>query len=178
MKEKSAEALPLHYVWLGTRGMVSVEAMVVKESAGELRLAGIFPGSEPVGADVGGGAGKLMDQRGSGLIIKAVVVFVVVGLAAEMRVAVGEKNRFDPGVGGEAGLEGMIGGIADEGSVVGAHREEGSEAVDQRGAEALVDSILQRQVTVEIFGAVEGIMRFGDVSGKDRGVESRLVPFA
>jgi hypothetical protein len=141
-------------------------------------FAGVGPGGEPVGADVGGGTRELVDQGGSGLIVEAVEIFVVVGFGAETRVAVGEKDDLDPSVSAEAGLEGVIGGIADEGGVIGTHGEERSEAIDERGAETVVDSGLQREMAVEIFGGVEGIVSFRDVRGEDRGVEAGFVPFA
>ena len=49
---------------------------------GELRAAGVDPGGQPVGADVGGGVGELADQGGGGLVVETVEVFVVVGFAA------------------------------------------------------------------------------------------------
>src|SRR5262249_27237953 len=91
---------------------------------GEGGFAGVGPGGEPVGADVGGGVGELVDQRGGGLVVEAVKVFVVVGLGQEFGVAVGEEHDFDPGMRGEAGFEGVIGGVGDEGRIVRAQRKE------------------------------------------------------
>jgi hypothetical protein len=48
--------------------------------AGELGLAGVFPGGEPEGADVGGGVRELADEDGGGLVVEAIVVFVGVGV--------------------------------------------------------------------------------------------------
>src|SRR6266480_680860 len=53
-----------------------------KRLMGELRLAGVFPGGEPIGADVGGGVRDLPDEDGARLIIEVVVIFVGVGVEA------------------------------------------------------------------------------------------------
>ena|SRR6476660_9304756 len=89
----------------------------------ELRLAGIFPGGEPVGSDVGGGVGDLADEHGAGLIIEVVVIFVGVSVEAAAGIAIGVKNGFEPAVGAEAGLESVVGGIGDIHGIVGMHEE-------------------------------------------------------
>src|ERR1700741_953847 len=79
-------------------------------------------------------------------------------------------------MGSEAGLEGVIGGITDESGVVGVYGKKGGEAVDQCGAEALVDAGLVGQVTIEVFGGIERVVGFGDVGGEDGGVDLNFVP--
>jgi len=63
---------------------------------GELRLAGVFPGGEPVGADVGGGVGDLTDEDGACLIIEVVIIFVGVSVEAAAGVAISVENCFKP----------------------------------------------------------------------------------
>jgi len=140
--------------------------------------AGIDPGSEPVGAHIGGGVGELADERGGGLVVQAVEVFVVVGLGVEVGVAVRQQDIFQPAMGAQAGFEGVVSGVVDVRSVAGAHREERREAIDQSGAEALVDSSLPGKVTVKIFRGVEGIVGLGDIVGQNRGIDLGLVPVA
>src|SRR5229473_7177068 len=153
----------------GRRGAISVR---------QSGLAGVGPSGKPVGADVGGGVGELVDERGGGLIVEAVEVFVVVGLYFEMGVAVGKEHRLEQTVGTEAGVEGVVGGIVDKGSVVGAHGEKGRETVDEGGAEALVNAGLSSEVAIEIVGGVKGIVGFGDIKSQDGGVEFDLIPVA
>src|SRR5579863_5609752 len=141
-------------------------------------LAGVGPGGEPVGADIGGGVGELVDERGRGLIVKVVEVFVVIGLYFEVRVAVGEQDGFEQAVGAQANVEGVIRGIVDEGGVIGAHGKKGRQAIDQCGAKALIDSGLAGEVAVEIVRGVEGIVGFGDVKGQDSSVEFHVLPVA
>src|SRR5690349_13107273 len=94
-------------VW-GTRVTESRQNLVRK-----LRLAGVFPGGEPEGTDVGGSVGKLANQNGGGLIVEAIIVFVGVRVEAAARIVVGEENRFEPTVGAKAGFEGVVGWIGD-----------------------------------------------------------------
>src|SRR5271163_2316418 len=119
------------------------------------RAAGVFPCGEPVGADVGGGAGELADERGRSLIVEVVVVFVVIGGFAVAGVAIGEKNGFEPTMCAEAGFEGVICGVADENRVVGAHGKKRGVAVDEGGAETFVDAGLRANLAVHVVGGVE-----------------------
>ena len=96
----------------------------------ELRTASVGPGGQPERPYVGGGGGELVDQGGGDLVVEAVEVFVVVGFGVEARVAIGEEDYFDFGMGSEAGLEGVVGGIGDERRVVWTHGEEGREAIN------------------------------------------------
>ena len=67
-----------------------------EQLVGELRLAGVFPGGEPVGADVGGGVGDLTDEDGACLIIEVVVIFVGVSVEAAAGVAISVEDCFKP----------------------------------------------------------------------------------
>src|SRR5260221_502514 len=156
------------------KGLSGIRANLARK----LRLAGVFPGGKPEGADVGGGVGKLANQDCGGLIVKAIVVFVGVRVEAAARIAVGEENSFEPTVGTKAGFEGVVGRIGDEHGVVGTHGEEGAIAVDEGGAEAVVDAMLARKFAVVVVRGVEGIVRGGDVVGEDGRVEARLVPLS
>src|SRR5229473_5991684 len=129
-----------------------------KKSARQLRPAGVYPRGEPERAHIGCGVGELADQNGRGLIVEAVVIFVGEGVFSATRVAVGEKNVLQPAVRAEAGFESAVRGVIDKNGVVGAHGEKGRIAVDQRGPEALVDSRLAAQASVEIIRGVERIV--------------------
>src|SRR5258705_11656310 len=154
------------------------ESVMPAKSAGKLRLAGIFPGGEPEGADVSRSVRKLANENGGGLIVKAVVVFVGVRIQAAARIAVGEKNGFEATVRTKAGFEGVIGGIGNEHSVIGTHGKKGAVAVNERGAEAIVDAELTGKMAVVVVGRVEGIVSGGNVVGENRCVEARFVPFS
>src|SRR5208337_1276660 len=147
-------------------------------SVGQLGLAGIDPGGQPVGANVGGGIGQLLDQRCRRQIVKAVVVFVGVGGLSALRITIRKQQRFHLAMRGKAGIEGVIRGIADEGSVMRADREKGAETVNQRGVEPLIDPLLTGGVPVIVFGGIEWIVGFGhEVREKSR-VHFRVFPFA
>ena len=47
---------------------------------GKLGRAGVFPGGVPERANIGRGIRKLANEQRGGLIVEAVVVFVVVGV--------------------------------------------------------------------------------------------------
>src|SRR5580693_7106742 len=81
----------------------------------QLWPAGINPCGHPIRADIGGRFGKLPDQDGGGLVVEAIVIFVVVGvrLSRDVGVAIRQENRLQPTVRGEAHLERMIGRIVD-----------------------------------------------------------------
>src|SRR5882724_11412871 len=149
-----------------------------KDLARKLRLAGVFPGGEPKGTDVGGGVRELANQDCGGLIVKAIVVFVGVRVEAAARIAVSEKNSFEPTVGTKAGFEGIVGWIGNEHGVVGTHGKEGAIAIDEGSAEAVVDAELAGEFAIVVVCGVEGVVRSGDVVRKDGGVEARFVPFS
>src|SRR5438552_10197037 len=152
---------------------------VIRErSVRQLRAASVFPCRVPERADIRGRIGKLANQNCRGLIVKAVVIFVVEGALASTRVAVSQKDSLEPAMRAEASFERAIGRIADEDSIVRAHGEKRRITVNQRGPETLVDSRLGAQTSVEIIGGVEGIVRFGHVICEDGGVQSRFVPFS
>src|SRR3954454_17710484 len=141
---------------------------------GKSWFAGIGPGGEPVGTDIGGGVRKLADQRGCRQIVKAVEVQVIVGLGFKAGTAVGEKDALDSAVSTQTGIESMVGGIADERRIVGTHGEKGRKAIDQGGSKAFTNSGLSGQMAVEIVGGVEWIVSFGDVARKNRGMQLGL----
>ena len=78
----------------------------------------------------------------------------------------------------EAGIERMVGRIADESSVVGTYGEKRRVAVNQRAAEALVNSGLAAQAAVEIIGGAERVVRLRDVMREDRRIDPGFVPFS
>jgi hypothetical protein len=141
-------------------------------------LAGIGPGGEPVGTDVGGGVGELANQRASRKIVKAIEVLVVVSLGFEICIAISELDDFQPAMGAEASVKSVIGRVADEGSVVWAHGKERRKAINESASEALVNSGLVGEVAIEIFRGVEGIVGFGDIEGENGGIEANFVPAA
>ena len=59
-------------------------------------MAGVFPGGEPIRADVGGGVGDLADEDGARLIIEVIVIFVGVSVEAAAGVAISVENGFKP----------------------------------------------------------------------------------
>src|SRR5208282_3044644 len=69
-------------------------------SARQLRPASVNPCRKPIRADIGGRFGKLADENGGRLIVKAIEVFVVVGirLACDIGIAIREKNGLEPTV--------------------------------------------------------------------------------
>src|SRR5213080_4837155 len=70
---------------------------VIRErSVWQLRAAGVFPCRKPERADIRGRIGKLANQNCRGLIVKAVVIFVVEGALASTRVAVSQKDSLEP----------------------------------------------------------------------------------
>ena len=140
--------------------------------------AGVVPGGEPERSDVGGGIGELPNQDGSSLVVKVIVVFVGVGILSAKRISICKKNRFEPAVGPEARIKGVVGGIADERCVVGAHGEKGGVAFNQCAAETFVDSSLAAQMAVEIIGSAERVVSLRDVMSKNRRIEPRFVPFS
>ena len=146
--------------------------------AGRRGPAGVGPGGEPVGADVGGGVAELADERGAGLIVEAVVVVVGVVGEAGAGAAIGQEDIFQPGVGVQAAFKGVIGGVVDVGGIVGAHREEERVAFDEIGGEADVDAGLAGDAAVEVFGGVERIVGLSDVAGERGGQDARLLPIA
>src|SRR5689334_14671395 len=146
--------------------------------ARQLRLAGVFPGGEPVGTDVGGGVGKLADQDGAGMIVKMVVVFVGVGVQTAAGFAVSVKNGFHPTVRTEAGFESVVGGIGNECSVIRAHEEIGRVAIYQSCAEAFVHAVLRAEVAIVVIGGVERIVSAGYIVGEDGGKQFGFFPFA
>src|SRR5438552_16926692 len=152
---------------------------VIRErSVWQLRAAGVFPCRKPERADIRGRIGKLANQNCRGLIVKAVVIFVVEGALPSTRDAVGEKNGFQPAMRAEASFERAIGRVAEQDSIVPEHGTERRITVNQRGPETLVDFRLGAQASVELIGGVEGIVRFGYVICEDGGVQSRFVPFS
>src|SRR5271155_3063403 len=106
----------------------------------QLRPSGIHPGSEPKGADVGGGIGKLANQDSCSVIVEAIIVFVGEGILAVARTAVGQKNGFEPTVGTEAGFKRIVRGVADKDCVIRPHRKKRGKAVDQDGSKTIVDA--------------------------------------
>src|SRR5258705_7993978 len=89
-----------------------------ERSVGQLRAAGVFPRREPERADIGGGIRKLANQDCRGLIVKAVIVFVVERVLPVTRVAVSSKYVFEPAMGAEAGFEPAIRGVINEYGIV------------------------------------------------------------
>ena len=108
----------------------------------KLRLAGVFPGGQPVGADVGGSVGNLPDEDRSRLIVEVIVVFVGVGVEAAAGIAVGVENGFQPAMRTEAGVEGVIRRIGDVESVIRPHEKERGITIDEGSAETFVDASL------------------------------------
>src|ERR1051325_9828726 len=74
-------------------------------SMGELRLAGVSPGCEPVRADIRGGVVNLPDEDCASLVVKVVVVFIGVSVESTVGIAVGIENGFEPTVGAERSEE-------------------------------------------------------------------------
>src|SRR5271167_3317353 len=144
----------------------------------ELRTAGVDPSCEPIGANIGGCIGKLLDQGSGGLVIEAVVVIVGVRVKAAAGAAVGEENGFELAVGVQADFEGVVGGVVDVGSVVGIKREEVSVAIDEHGVEAIIHAGLAGDFAVEIFGSVERVVGFSDVIGQKSGIQTGFLPAA
>src|ERR1051325_9555778 len=153
-------------------------SIIQADLVGKLRLAGVLPGGEPKRADIGGSIRKLANENRGGLIVKAVVVFVRVRVEAATGVAVGEENGFEPTVRAKAGFEGVVGRIGDKHGVVWPHGEERAVAINERGAEAIIDAGLAGEFTVVIVGGVEGVVCGGNVIGENGGVETRFVPFS
>ena len=120
----------------------------------------------------------MANQDCGGLIVEAIVVFVGVRVEAAARIAVSEKNSFEPTVGTKAGFEGIVGWIGNEHGVVGTHGKEGAIAIDEGSAEAVVDAELAGEFAIVVVCGVEGVVRSGDVVRKDGGVEARFVPFS
>src|SRR5437867_12261803 len=83
----------------------------------KLRFAGVGPRGKPVGADGGGGVGKLAQQAGRDEVVEAVVVGVGEGGFAAARITVGEKHTFESGVRIRNDVESLSGRIVGEGSV-------------------------------------------------------------
>lgn len=141
-------------------------------------LAGIRPSGKPVRADIRCGVRKLADQSARRQIVEPIKIFVVVRFALEASVAIREFHYFQPTVRAEARLEGMIRGIVDEGAIIRANGKKGRKAIDEGCSKSLIDPSLIRQVAIEIFRGVEGIVRFRDVERKNRGIEPGFVPVA
>src|SRR5258708_31743656 len=78
----------------------------------------------------------------------------------------------------EAGFERAICGIVNEYGIVRTHGEERRIAVDQRSPEALVDTWLSAQASIEIIRRVERIVSFRHIIGEDGGVQFCLFPLA
>src|SRR5882762_2806532 len=102
-------------------------------------LAGIGPCGEPVRADIGSCIRELVNQRSRGLIVEAIEVLIVVGLAFQPRIAVREFDYLQPAMCAEAGLECVVGGIFDEGTIVGPHGKERRKALDESCSKSFVD---------------------------------------
>src|SRR5260370_28631673 len=81
-------------------------------------------------------------------------------------------------MGAEAGFKGAMRGIVNEYGIVGAHGEERRIAVDQRSPEALVDTGLSAQASIEIIRRVERIVSFRHIIGEYGGVQFCLFPLA
>src|ERR1700687_591515 len=103
------------------------------------RRARIGTRVKPVRADIGGGIGELANQRARRLIVKAIKVFVVVGLALQTRIAIREENHFYPTMRAKACFKTMVGRIIDERGIIRAHREKGREAIDENCSEPLIE---------------------------------------
>src|SRR4029077_13310576 len=108
----------------------------------KLRLAGVFPGGQPVRADVGGSVRNLPDEDRSRLIVEVIVIFVGVGIEAAAGFAVGVENGFQPAMRTEAGVEGMISRVGNVESVIGPHEKERGITIDEGSAETFVDASL------------------------------------
>src|SRR5260370_995315 len=93
------------------------------ESTRQLRPAGVYPRRKPERTHIGGCVGKLADQNRCSLIIEAVIILVGEGVLSTTRVAVSEKNSFEPAMRAEACFESAIRGVVNEDRVVGAHGE-------------------------------------------------------
>ena len=78
----------------------------------------------------------------------------------------------------EAGFKRVVGRVGDDGGIVRAHEKERRIAVDQRGAEAFVDTVLRAQMAVHIVGSIERIVCGGDVAGENRSVDFSFRPVA
>src|SRR6266404_1348987 len=131
-------------------------------------LAGIRPRREPVRADIGSGIRELANQRARRLIVEAIEVFIVVRLAFQPRIAIRELDHLQPAMRTQASLESMVGGIVDERTIIRTHGEKGRKAVDESCSKSLVDPFLVREVAIEIFRGVEGIVGLGDIKRENR----------
>src|SRR6266436_770910 len=156
----------------------SVESSILERSVRQWRAAGVSPRCEPEGAHIGGGVGKLADQNGRGLVVKAFVIIVGERILAMARFAIVHENGFKPAMRTEASLESAIRGVVDESCVVRPHGKKGRETVDQCGAEAVIDSGLPAEAAIKIVGRVERIMSLGDIIGKNGGVQTRFFPLS
>ena len=107
----------------------------------------------------GGSIGKLLDQRSSGLIVEAVVVFVRVRREPLFRVAVRQQDRLHLAVRRQARIKGMVRGIADKRRIVRTQRKKRSVSYHQRRVEPLVHATLSAELTVEILRSVEWVVR-------------------
>ena len=136
----------------------------------------VIPSGEPERADVGGGVRDLADENGARLVVKVVVIRVGVRVFSAKRVAVGQKDRFKPAMGAEAGIKGVVGGVTDEGRVVGAHGEKRRVAVDESAAETVVDSGLAAQAAVGIIGGAERVVGLRHIVREDGRIEPGFVP--
>src|SRR5207245_4527131 len=125
------------------------EGSILMRSARQRRAPGVSPCREPEGSDVGGGVGELANQNGSGLIVEAFKIVIGKEILAAACIAIGHENRLQPAMRGKAGLESAIRGVADESCVVRTHRKKRGEAVDQRSAEAFIDSRLPAEAPIK-----------------------------
>src|SRR5690242_10900620 len=141
----------------------SAGVVIPRESMRQSGAAGVVPGGEPEGAYIRRCIGELADQNGSCFVVKAVVIFVGIRIFSAKSITVGEKNGFEPAMGAEAGVKGVVGWVADKGCVVGAHGEKRRVAVNQRAAETLINAGLAAQMAIGIIGGVERVVRLSHI---------------